>query len=85
MSAQEHWTRSRQAVVITAEPEVVRRLASRLSMTDEQIVSVSENRAALPLWGSALNEYLYANHALKVHRSEGSSLELNGNRSETLA
>lgn len=67
MRAQEHWTRSRRALVVTGEPETVKHLINELEIKNPLVVSVSENRDALPLWGSALTAYLQNKHLLNTN------------------
>lgn len=58
MTVREDWTRSEQAVVVSADLPTIRQIANELDLQETEPVNVDHNLVALPLWGYDLDRYM---------------------------
>lgn len=78
MPVQEHWTSSGRALVVTAKHDVIQHLAYELRIADATIVPVTPTVAALALWGTALDSYLWGKRGLTAAPLEPAGVTSNG-------
>lgn len=53
----EHWTDTRQSLVLTGSPVALNGVAGTLRLPADDVLVISPSRAVLALWGDALSAY----------------------------